>query len=105
MKNPPSPQQQHKKSNKPPLQQQKKKKKKSKKNPPRQIHDNNTPTTANSHQNPPEIKPITTVRHQKSNPKPTQNSHTTARHTMPVSPRHDHADLQPSSSGMLKRRS
>ena len=29
----------------------------------------------NSHQNPPEIKPITTVRHRKSNPKPTQNSH------------------------------
>ena len=29
----------------------------------------------NSHQNPPEIKLITTVRHWKSNPKPTQNSH------------------------------
>ena len=87
-----------KKSNKPPQQQHTKKKKNQRKihhgkstittHPPPPWTETHKILKKNSHQNPPEIKPITTVKHQKSNSKPTQNSHTIVRHTTLVSPSH-----------------
>ena len=62
-------------------------------NPPPPWIETHKKLKKNSHQNPPKIKPITTVRHRKSNPKLTRNSHTTTRHTTPISPCHAHTDL------------
>ena len=62
-------------------------------NPPPPWTETHKKLKKNSHQNPPKIKPITTGRHRKSNPKPTRNSHTTMRHTTLISPCHAHTDL------------